>query len=337
MEQQEEQIDPNLNADAYRNLSAADHPTVQDKQLEVILVYKDDSLVIGASNMVDRYWNGTVWFYGDPSNFEKNQYTAAIRTETGVRAAAYLGKHDKFIIGEDSGLLQVFEVVLKPDTQIQELQCMGYACQHDDSLTSISTFNDDMHIVSAGMDSCIKVWDTTTMLATSSFNQAQTDVVTSVEVQTGSDAVFVSTSMDSEALLWDTRKSKPALGLWKKSGCGLTTSSWKVDDEHIIAVGGIDGSISILDIRNIGAAPVCESIHFSRGVHKLLFNPNHSNQLAGCCDATELKIFDTSINCKTIFQSNPHKDFIRGLAWHKRDLITCSWDNTILRHTVTSE
>lgn len=40
MEQQDEQIDPNLNADAYRNLSAADHPTVQDKQLEVILVYK---------------------------------------------------------------------------------------------------------------------------------------------------------------------------------------------------------------------------------------------------------------------------------------------------------
>lgn len=58
----------------------------------------------------------------------------------------------------------------------------------------------------------IKVWDTTTMLATSSFNQAQTDVVTSVEVQTGSDAIFLSTSMDSEALLWDTRKSKPALG-----------------------------------------------------------------------------------------------------------------------------
>ena len=50
------------------------------------------------------------------------------------------------------------------------------------------------------------------MITTSSYHQAQTDVVTSVETQVNSDVVFLSTSMDSEALLWDTRKSKPALG-----------------------------------------------------------------------------------------------------------------------------
>lgn len=50
------------------------------------------------------------------------------------------------------------------------------------------------------------------MIATTSYNQAQTDVVTSVQVQNESDAVFLSTSLDSEALLWDTRKTKPALG-----------------------------------------------------------------------------------------------------------------------------
>lgn len=198
--------------------------------------FTDDSLVLAASNMIDRYWNGTIWYYEGLDKFDRNQYTAAIRTESGVCAAAYLGKYDKFVIGEHSGLIQIFEVGTKPETQSKELQCMGYSCQHDDSLTSISTFHDYTHIVTAGMDTwydfflyflidwkhllnrpfnlhfSIKVWDTSEMLATSSFNNAQTDVVTCVEAQTGSDAVFVSTSMDSEALLWDTRKTNSALG-----------------------------------------------------------------------------------------------------------------------------
>lgn len=40
MEQQDEQIDPNLNADAYRNLSAADQPPINDRQLEVVVTHK---------------------------------------------------------------------------------------------------------------------------------------------------------------------------------------------------------------------------------------------------------------------------------------------------------
>lgn len=52
------------------------------------------------------------------------------------------------------------------------------------------------------------------MLSTASFNQAQTDVITCVETQVNNNSVFVSTSMDSEALIWDTRKNKPASGIF---------------------------------------------------------------------------------------------------------------------------
>ncbi|XP_011494723.1 PREDICTED: methylosome protein 50-like [Ceratosolen solmsi marchali] len=329
MELQDEQIDPNLNADVYRNMTASNRPMIQDKQLEVVLVYKDDSLILGASNMVDRYWNGTVWFYSEINNFDRNQYIAATRTESGVRVATYLGKYDRFVIGEDSGLIQIFELVLK-----SELKCMGYTCQHDDSLTSMSTFNNNTHIVTAGMDSCIKVWDMTEIIAIYSFNQAQTDIITSTEVQVDSDAVFLSTSMDCEALLWDIRKSKPALGLWKNE-CGLTASSWQPNNENIVAVGGLDGIISILDIRRIGETPLYETPESSRGIRNLLFDPDQPSKLASCYDNTEVKIFDISNDCKNIFTNDEHADFVRGLAWHKSDLITCSWDNTVVRHIVS--
>lgn len=113
--------------------------------------------------------------------------------------------------------------------------------------------------------------------------------------------------------------------------------SWKSNDANTIAVGANDGTISILDIRNAGAAPVHESVEFSRAVRKLLFNPDCSTQLAGCCDATEVKVFDTSKTINNIFENNVHTDFVRGLAWHKNELLTCSWDNTIHRHSITSE
>ncbi|KAJ8666947.1 hypothetical protein QAD02_008609 [Eretmocerus hayati] len=330
----EELVDPNLNADAYRNLSSASQQ-VDDRHLEVVLVYKDESLLVAASNMVDRCWFGTIWYYNDPAKYDHYKYTAAMRTESGVRVADYLGQHDKFVVGEDSGLIRIFEANFNAETQSHELACTAFSCQHDDSLTAISVFKDDANFVSSGMDSCIKVWDAAEMIATSSFHQAQTDIVTCVETQPNSNSVFVSTSMDCEALLWDVRKFKPALGLWKKSGVGLTSVSWKFNDENIVAIGGIDGSIAIIDIRNLGANPLHESIEFPRGVHKLLFSCNNPNQLAGCCDSTEVKVFDTSDNCKTILNDDSHDDFVRGLAWHKSDLITCSWDNTVLRHPIT--
>lgn len=95
--------------------------------------------------------------------------------------------------------------------------------------------------------------------------------------------------------------------LFKNSDNGLTTSSWKFNNENILALGAIDGSITILDIRNIGATTLHESVPFPNGVHKLLFNPDGSNQLAGCCDSTEIKEFDTSDDlCKTIFEKSAH-------------------------------
>ncbi|XP_014210089.1 methylosome protein 50-like [Copidosoma floridanum] len=336
MEQQTETVDPNLNAEAYRNLTLANN-LLHDKQLEVVIVHRDDSLVLGASNMVDRYWYGTLWYFSEPVGFDRNSYSAATRTESGVRDAVFLGKHDKFFVGEDSGLVQIYEVTLNTDTKAKDLQFTGYSCQHDDSVTSIAAFYDNTHTVSGGMDCNIKIWDTTEMITTLSFNQAQTNVITGIAAQFESDTVFVSTSLDSEALLWDIRDPKPATGLWEKQDCGLTAVSWKPNDQNVLALGAEDGSVIILDIRHIGPNPIHESVQFPRGVRKLLFNTVNPTQLAGCCDSTEVKVLNVKEdNVEVIFENNAHSDFVRGLAWHQNDLITCSWDNTVLRHSIVS-
>ena len=104
--------------------------------------------------MVDRNWNGTLWYYNDVKNFNKENSIAAMRSESGISDAAYLGKHDKFIIGEDSGTIQIIELldVKKDEYQQKTLQSLHYACQHDDSLMTLSVFENNTHLVSGGMD-----------------------------------------------------------------------------------------------------------------------------------------------------------------------------------------
>lgn len=61
------------------------------------------------------------------------------------------------------------------------------------------------------------------------------------------------------------------------------------------------------------------------------FSPN---QLAGCCDGNMVKMFDIDRNLVTIYEDDRHQDFVRGLAWHQNKLLTCSWDNSILNHSL---
>lgn len=51
-------------------------------------------------------------------------------------------------------------------------------------------------------------------MATYSFSFAHTDLITCVDVKPGSNTEFVSTSYDCEALMWDTRLTKPAQSMY---------------------------------------------------------------------------------------------------------------------------
>lgn len=101
--------------------------------------------------MTDRYWSGTVWYYNDTTDFDRDQAFVATKTESGVCDGAYL-ERDKFVIGEDSGVLQVIGLVEGADTYQQELRSLAYACQHDSSLLTLSVFSDNVHLVTGGMD-----------------------------------------------------------------------------------------------------------------------------------------------------------------------------------------
>lgn len=330
------QVDPNMNAEEYRNLSVTDRPPVPDKQLQVIKVFKNESIIVGASNMIDRQWNGTLSYYNELEHFDRDNAFAAYRTESGISDAAFLEKHDKCLIGEDSGTVQIVQLHDVENNAYKQkfFKPLHYACQHDDSLISLSVFENNTQFVSGGIDCCIIVWDMAEGLgSTCSYNSAHKDTVTCVDAQPRSNSIFTSTSIDGDALTWDIRKPKPAHGIFRRNNCGLTAIAWKPNDENILAIGAEDGSVSVIDIRNPNAEPIC-GVSFDRPVYKLEFNPQIPNQLAGCCDGNIVKIFDTDKYLTELYEDYRHKDFVRGLAWSADKLLTCSWDNTVIEHSL---
>ncbi|XP_006565157.2 methylosome protein 50 isoform X2 [Apis mellifera] len=326
---------PNLNADVYRNMTITDRPPTINKHLQFITIYNEKSAILGGNNLTDRYWNGIVWYYNDIADFDRDKALFAIKTESCVCDAVFL-QSDKFVIGEDSGALQIFDLSKMPNDS-EKLQCAGYATLHDSSLLTLSAFTDKEHIVSGGMDCCIKIWDISELMATYSFGFAHTDTITCIDVKPESNSEFASTSSDCEALMWDIRQSKPAQSILKKDA-GLNAICWSPNLSNILAIGTDDGEILIIDVRKGGVKVLSKSSAFSRPVHRLSFNPNSERvELAACCNDVFVEVFDISNDLLLMYQDDHHTDFVRGLTWFNRYLYSCSWDNTVLKHTIDFE
>ncbi|XP_015117051.1 methylosome protein 50 [Diachasma alloeum] len=333
MDRDEYLTNPNTNAEIYRNMTPGDRGPVPDKHLQFIAVYNDEKAILGGGNLTDRYWNGTVWYFDETEVLDRNKSFTATRTSSTVSDAAFI-EGDKFILAEDGGIVQMLNVVKPPETWTVGLQSIGHTCQHDDSVTSLAVFESKSHFVSGGMDRCLKVWETSTMLAEHSYQTAHIAIITSVDVLSKSDTVFVSTSLDSEAVIWDVRTPKPARRLYKiDDGVGLTAVVCNPVNEHEVAMGGQDGYVFLGDVRKPEEL-VYKSLEFPRPIHRLKYHPKR-NWLAGCCNDTTVKVLDTSQQLSLLLENNSHTDFVRGLAWTKDELLTCSWDSTIQRHSLT--
>jgi len=99
--------------------------------------------------MVDLYWNGTLWHYKDISDFSREKAVAKQRMDSGVCDAAYLSEN-RFVSVEDSAAVQIYEIT-ETDKQF-EFQHLAYACQHEDSILTVSVFSNQRNIVTGGMD-----------------------------------------------------------------------------------------------------------------------------------------------------------------------------------------
>ncbi|XP_046997141.1 methylosome protein 50-like [Schistocerca americana] len=325
------EVEPNRNAEAYRNLQQ-EPVTGIAKYLDVIEIAEDGSTLLGCSELTGRFWCGSLWYFED-AELTPDVYKclAGVDRETGVCDGKFLQDKYKIVVGEDSGVIQVLALIESEDKDSFHFTCLGSACEHDDSVSSLSTFNDKKKVVSGSFDCSVKVWDIEALAPEHTYRPAHAHHVTSVTTSPMDRCLLASTSLDGTALLWDTRKSQPSSVLLRD--IGFTSVDWRPQKSEFVVVGSITGDIFTVDVRH-PKQPLDTLAVFSRPVYKLRFSNCH-DLLAACAESTEVKVFDFKSDTATeIYSDDRHKDFVRGIAWHQRDtsFYTCGWDKQVFRH-----
>ncbi|XP_043270374.1 methylosome protein 50-like [Venturia canescens] len=326
------EIAPTDSTALYKNSTKLNQPITDHKHLQFIEAYNDEKVLLGACNLNGRLWNGSVWLYNDLTNFDKINALVSSTTESSVCDAVFL-ETDKFVVVEDSGVLQILQVILNPVTQSKQIQCLGYTCQHDDTILSASAFHKKTRIITAGIDCCIKIWNLEDLLAERSYESAHRKIISCLDTKPRSNDIFASAGLDGEALVWDVRQESPAQVIYSNSGHQLRAIAWRPSDDNALVIGSVDGGVTLIDTRKPQDF-VMHSGSFKKSIHKIKFDPKRPHLLATCSDDTDLKVLDTNQHFATIYHDQRHNDFVRGITWFDENLLSCAWDNTVLRHIV---
>lgn len=307
-------------------------PAAMDRHLDVIQCHEDGGVLLGASNLTGRYWYGSIWYYQNPTcapDVEKCK--AGVQLEAGLSDAQWLST-TKVLVGLDTGGMAVWELVDDYDTFMHQLSTL----EHDDVISSISLANDKQKAVSASHDRCVKVWDLETLASTHTY-RAHSDIVDCVKCHPKDSAVLLTCSQDGNIFLWDTRIPKPVRIVDKSPLLHSPKCvAWQPNSQHSFAVGSETGQIVVKDTRTSIGMPVSCTPH-SRCIHRVEFSKDSPNLLASVSDDCQMVVTDvSSAQCKEIYRSQAHKDFVRGLSWRGDKVYTCSWDSQVLTHTIDS-
>ncbi|EFN88372.1 Methylosome protein 50 [Harpegnathos saltator] len=301
---------------------------------QFLLIDYEYKALVGTINMSSMTWSGSIKYYNDITDFGSKNATITKDTYDGCGDAVFLAE-DKFVIVGDRGAIEIFKIAQSTNEfETPEFQSLNYACHHDDSVYTVSAFSDKKSIITGGLDCCIRIWDVDSFIATQTYTFAHTDNVTATDVKPMCNYVFASTSFSGDTLIWDIRQSKPGLCILDRKGKYYSVS-WNPTMDQFVAVGGDDGTIALMDVRQPNE-PLFEPFLHNSGLWKVLFNPDpmRKEQLACCFDSTCVKVLDVTDDMNLIIEDNQHTDYVRGLAWYKDNLFSCGWDDNVIKRVV---
>lgn len=306
-------------------------PAVVGHHLDAIHCTADDKVILASSDLTGRYWNGSLWCFTDVDDAPNvENCTAGVELSNGV-CDIVVYNNDKVAVGLDSGALEFYQ--LNPENT--NFSLLFSATEHDDFITSLDITCDKSHLVTAGADKCVKVWNMENWCSTYTLRPVHAGTVWQVACSLQDPEIFLTCGQDGKLLLLDSRLPRPATVLDTSPLKGeITSVTWSPSNPSQVAVGDESGNVAIKDTRNNNTLYSWE-VH-KRRIFRMMFSNCHP-WLATCADDNNVHVSDLEKEDPTvIYKDARHNDFVRGLSWNsKNDLISCAWDKRVLRHVVS--